>query len=86
MFKLFRKIHFSMLFAILGLSVLGVLFIFSSSYDKPGYFELKQCVWIAAGLVVYFMAASVGYRSFLSLSYLFYVISILLLIAVIFIG
>jgi len=75
-----------MLFAILGLSVLSVLFIFSSSYDKPGYFELKQCVWIAAGLVVYFMAASMGYRTFLSVSYLLYAVSILLLIAVIFIG
>ncbi len=86
MFKLFRRIHFSMLFAMLGLSVLGVLFIFSASYDKPGYFELKQCVWIAAGIVVYFMTASAGYRTFLSLSYLLYVLAIISLVAVVFIG
>ncbi len=71
-----------MLFAMLGLSVLGVLFIFSASYDQPGYFELKQCVWIAAGIAVYFMTASAGYRTFLSLSYLLYVVSVILLVAV----
>ena len=71
-----------MLFAMLGLSILGVLFIFSSSYDKPGHFELKQCVWIAAGMVVYFMTAAVGYRVFMSMSYLLYAIAILSLFLV----
>lgn len=75
-----------MLFAMLGLSALSILFIFSSSYDKPGYFELKQCVWIAAGITVYFMTASTGYRTFLSLSYFLYAISILLLVGVVFFG
>lgn len=70
----------------LGLSVLGILFIFSASYDKPGYFELKQCVWVAAGLVVYFMAASAGYRSFLGMAYVFYGSTLFLLVLVHFFG
>ncbi|HCM43286.1 MAG TPA: rod shape-determining protein RodA [Candidatus Omnitrophica bacterium] len=86
MFKLLKKIHFSMLFSMLGLSVLGVLFIFSASFDKPGFFELKQCVWVAAGLVAYFMVAAMGYRSFLGMSYLFYAFTLLLLVLVHFLG
>ncbi len=86
MFKLLKKIHFSMLFSMLGLASLGVLFIFSASFDKQGFFELKQCVWVAAGLVAYFMVASVGYRSFLGVSYLFYALTLFLLVLVHFFG
>ena len=84
--RLLKDIHFPLLFAVLGLAAIGALFIYSASYRDVGTYELKQFLWVAIGLAVMISVPYVGYRPFLSMAYLFYGFSIVLLILVAIIG
>jgi rod shape determining protein RodA len=84
--RLFKDIHYPLLFAVLGLAAIGALFIYSASYRDPGSYEVKQLLWIAIGLMVMISVPYIGYRPFLSISYLFYGFSLILLVLVDFIG
>ncbi len=78
--KWLRDIHWPLVLAMLGLAALGIVFIYSSSYRDPGEFHLKQLFWASVGFVIFFIMPFIGYRTFLSSSYLLYVISLLLLV------
>ncbi len=81
-----KETHWPLVFAAAGLVVIGTLFIFSAAYHDSGSYEDKQLFWVLAAAVILFVIPFVGYRTFLSISYLFYVISILLLISVFIFG
>ena len=84
--KWHRDIHWSLLTTIIMLISIGILFIFSASYQDAVHYEMKQLFWAVAGLSLFFIIPLVGYRTFLSVSYLLYVISLILLVAIFFIG
>ena len=75
-----RGFHPSLVFSMAGLSAIGVLFIYSASYHDPGHYAVKQTFWAAGGFAVFFLIPFVGYRKLLSVSYLLYVISLVLLV------
>lgn len=81
-----KGIHFPLVFSVLGLAAIGLLFIYSASFRDPGNYEVKQLFWIGAGLVILIGVPLVGYRPFLSLSFLFYLITLILLVLVDFMG
>lgn len=84
--KWLKDLHWPLIIAMLALSALGILFIYSSSYRDPGEFQLKQLFWAGVGFAIFFMMPLLGYRTFLSSSYLLYAISLVLLLWVDFAG
>ena len=78
--RLFKDLHWPLIFPTFALSVLGTLFIYSAAYHDSGAYETKQIFWLLVGFAVFFMAAFTSYRIFLSMAYLFYAAAILSLI------
>jgi len=84
--RLFNGIHFPLLVAVVALAAIGMLFIYSASYRDPGNYEVKQIFWILSGLAVLIGVPFIGYRPFLSVSYPFYILTLILLVLVDFFG
>lgn len=70
----------------MGLTAVGMLFIYSASFRDPGNYEIRQLVWVLTGFAVLFGVPFIGYRPFFSVSYPFYVITLVLLVMVDFFG
>lgn len=82
--RLFREIDWFLIAIILFISLLGVIFIFSSSHTLSGKYFLRQLVWIAAGIIVMIMVAAVDYKYLLTYSPVFYVLTLLVLLSLLF--
>lgn len=80
--KWLKQTHWPLVFAAAGLFLIGTLFVYSAAYHDSGHYLTKHFFWVFVGFLVLFSIPFLGYRSFLSVSYLLYVISILLLLAV----
>ncbi len=83
---LLKNFHWSLFYTMLGLAGLGLLFIHSASHYETGQFALKQLFWVGVGLTFFIGAALLGYRTFLGVSNLFYVLTIGFLIWVLMFG
>lgn len=68
------------------LMIIGVLFIHSATFRTQDFLAMRQALWILIGLACFFMTARLGYRFFLSISYSFYFIMLILLVWVFFAG
>lgn len=84
--KWFKEMHWPLITAVIGLVLIGTLFVYSAAFHDSGAYGSKQPFWVLAGLAVFFAIPFIGYRTFLSISYLLYVISIGMLLAVFVIG
>ena len=74
-----RQTYWPLVISAAGLVAVGSLFIYSASFHDAGQYEVKQFFWSAVACGVLFMVPFLGYRTFLSASYLFYALSLLLL-------
>ncbi|MFH1498760.1 MAG: rod shape-determining protein RodA [Verrucomicrobiota bacterium] len=72
--------------AILALSAIGVMFIYSAQYSTPLNNWLNQIVWIAAGALVYLTVSLTDYRAWITYGHWFYLGCLLPLIGVLVIG
>lgn len=68
------------------LFLIGLLFVYSAAFHDSGHYLTKHFFWVFVGFLVLFSVPFIGYRTFLSVSYLLYCISIVLLVAVLVIG
>ncbi len=84
--KWLKETHWPLVFAAGGLVIIGTLFIYSAAYHDSGNYEDKQIFWVVVATAILFLVPLMGYRTFLSISYLFYVIAIILLLAVFIFG
>lgn len=84
--RLLKGIHLPLVFSVLALSLIGMLFIYSASFREAGNYEAKQVFWVLIGLGVMIGVPFIGYRPFLSISYFFYVFTLILLVLVDFFG
>lgn len=84
--RLLNGIHFPLLFSVVALAAIGILFIYSASYRDAGNYEAKQVFWILTGLAVLIAVPWIGYRPVLSISYPFYIVTLILLVLVDFFG
>ncbi len=73
-------------FSILALVSVGLIFIYSAAYHDVGDYETKQVFWCCVGALVLIAVPKIGFRTFLSVSYPFYVFTIFLLLFVEFFG
>lgn len=81
-----RDTHWQLVTSMFALMGMGILFIYSASNQAPVNYEMRQLFWVGFGLIMFLAVTLLGYRTFLSLSYLIYLISILLLIWVMIAG
>ena len=88
--RLLKNFDWSLLAVVLALSLFGVMIIYSATRPILGAeqqpFYLKQFLWICLSLVCFFIAVTVNYMWFIRFAYLFFILSLSLLIAVLFIG
>ena len=84
----FPAIDGPMLLATAGLIAMGILTVYSAT-TVPGAHEglwMKQLMWLGVAVVAAWLAAAIHYRVYDSLAYPLYVISLLLLVAVLLFG
>ena len=82
--KRLRKIEWTIPLCAFLLSCIGLVALFSASYDA-GLEELKkQAVWLGISLIVMFIIMLIDYKIIIKISPILYGISIILLIAVLF--
>ncbi|MDD5435163.1 MAG: rod shape-determining protein RodA [Nitrospira sp.] len=75
---------------IAGILFIGVLTIFSATYNNTGGsglpLYLKQIAWIITGLIFFFAGSTIDYQTIARYAYPFYIVSLLLLMLVMVIG
>ena len=82
-----------LLAAVLALSVFGTLMVFSAGYayagfryGDPGYFIRRQTLFLLAGFLVMFLSSRVPERTYYLLAPYLYLLTVVLLLLVLFIG
>jgi len=84
--KVFRGFYWPLFYTAVMISLVGIMAIFSASHELPGDYAMKQLAWLGISVLALFAVVRIGYRTLLGYSYAFYVISIVLLLAVIAMG
>ncbi len=81
--RFFPKVVF---FSALLLVLIGELFVFSSTFFETKAFFYKQTFWILVGLTIFIIIQTIDFRYLYLLALPLYIISIILLILVLFLG
>ncbi|MCF8054076.1 MAG: rod shape-determining protein RodA [Deltaproteobacteria bacterium] len=88
--RLFTDLNWSLLFVTLLCTIIGVVNIFSTGVIAPGVeqtpFYLKQLRWAGIAFILLIILISIDYRTIGRYSYLIYVLAIILLAMVDFVG
>lgn len=63
--------------AIIGLSIFGVLFIYSAQLSIEGNNWITQLVWLTGGAAIYIVVSLIDYRFWLSVAHWFYLAALL---------
>ena len=80
----YKNIEWGLLIVAIILSIIGVIALFSAT-QETGYDEFKkQIIWLVISLVIMVIVTLINYETLVKLSPIFYGISIILLIAVLF--
>lgn len=77
--RLIREVDWVLIGLVLLNSLVGVMFIYSSTHFVPGAYYLKQILWIGAGLAALFLIALIDYKFLVSFSPYFYALIVVLL-------
>lgn len=77
--RLVQEVDWVLIGLVLVNSLIGVLFIYSSSHFVSGSYHLKQVFWIGAGLIALFLVVLVDYKFLVSFSPYFYLLTIAVL-------
>jgi len=83
-----RDFDWMILFSVLILVCLGVVIIYSTSYNEPGSknLALYQGIFAGIGIIIAFLLASIDYRAIKNYYIILYIIGILLLVLVLILG
>lgn len=84
--RFLKGIYWPIVFLAVLLSAVGLIAIYSATFRGGADYASKQFLWCLIGLGVFLLTVSIGYRSFLNLSYLFYIATIPLLLWVLFLS
>lgn len=88
--RLKSHFHWPLFWVTLALTAIGFLNLYSATYDisEKGISPLflSQLIWFGIGMTVAFAILLMDYRVFLRLAYPLYIVSVLLLLAVVFFG
>ncbi|MBD3426192.1 MAG: rod shape-determining protein RodA [Candidatus Omnitrophica bacterium] len=80
-----------LLFAVLAIITIGIVFIYSATWDPVSSVGLrtlviKQMIWVAGGLLLVFLITNIDYMRLVNYAYLAYVINLLALVFLLFFG
>jgi rod shape determining protein RodA len=79
--------NYKLFFAVLLLLIIGLIVIYSVSYQDPGMNNFqRQLIWAGLGLIVFFITSRVDYGFFQNNARILYIISFILLIIVLVVG
>ena len=85
--RMLRQIDWLLFFCMLALTGLGVLMIYSSTYQTVrADFYIKQLEWLALATVMFFILLRVDYHFLADYSPVFYFVSLAMLVGVLFFG
>lgn len=88
--RLARRADWVQVMTLLALTVLGVFFIYSAGYQREDIpvteFYQRQIIWVLVGLVVYGFFAVTDYRRFLDAAWWLFLLALVLLVLVLFVG
>lgn len=84
--RFFKDFDFIFLALILFVVVLGLLTLYSASYNEEGAAFKRQVLWVVIGLVVLFLVSRIPFRFWQSIAPFLYVFSLIFLIVVLFTG
>ncbi len=85
--RLIRQFDWIMFLSMLALVALGMMMIYSATYQTPrAHLWVRQLQWFCLAMVCYFIILRVDYRFFTDLALLWYLLSIGLLVAVLLFG
>jgi len=80
---LLKNIYWSLFLIPLALSFIGIAFIYSATASNPeAHYATRQLIWLAVGILIMAMVFVRGYKFFIDTSYIFYIASLVLLVAV----
>ena len=82
--KIFKNMEWLILLSAILLCIVGFVALYSATQDDDFGYLKKQIIWFAVSIVIMFLVAMVDYEIWVKLSPIFYGISIILLIAVLF--
>lgn len=81
-----RDTHWPLVFSCLGLVAFGTIFISSAASHDSGNYMARHLIWTSLGFVSLLVVPFIGYRTFLSISYLLYAMALVLLLGVLLVG
>lgn len=85
----FKRFSLYMIFSILALNAISLINLLSATTNIAKHLKgifYSQLVWIAIGWAIYWLLTFVSYRVFVRFAYVFYILNIIALIAVMYIG
>ena len=77
--RFLKEIHWPVFLISLLMAAIGILEIYSASFRGGGDYAAKQLFWAGIGIAAFFAALFIGYRTFLNLASLFYILTLGLL-------
>ncbi len=84
--NLFKSFHWKLFIACVLIGLFGILNIYSADAHAGGQYAIKQFVWLVIAVGVMFVVYAVGYRPFLNVAYILYILALILLGIVLTIG
>ncbi len=84
--SLIRNMDWTLLCLLLLNSVIGIVFIYSSSYYVPEKYYLKQMIWLILSLAALFLFLFVDYEVLVTYSFYFYLLLAAVLVGVLLLG
>jgi rod shape determining protein RodA len=86
----YRQLDWKLIGATLALSLIGIVLIMAAQYyadsEYARHYYLRQLIWLLIALTVFTVVIHLPYRLFDAGAYLLYVVMVLLLVAVLFLG
>jgi rod shape determining protein RodA len=86
--KYSKNIDIWLLVSIFFISILGIIFVYSASYNMSNFLQLfiKQAVAMLLGYILLFLFSSINYNLYYNISKYLYIFALFLLSAVLFVG
>ncbi len=84
--KKYKNFDWILLGSAMGIFLLGLLFLFSSTYPYNTDYVLRQVTWFLLGVLVFIAVVNVNYRRITGVANVFYFLTIFLLVAVLAFG
>jgi rod shape determining protein RodA len=81
-----REIDWVLTALLVANTLVGVFMIYSASYFSGGGYAWKQVLWLAAGLVVFFLTISIDYKTWMAFAPYIYAAFLIFMIGLFFFG